>query len=71
MTTPFLPRLVAGLSLVFSHRDSVQRHEDRLALIADDVSRFVVILVVCFHHIENYRLDFPTGVAPSAREAFQ
>jgi hypothetical protein len=44
----------------------VQRHEDRLALIADDVSRFVVIPFVRFHNVEYYRLDFPAGVTPRA-----
>jgi hypothetical protein len=49
----------------------VQRHQDGFALIADDVSRFVVIPFVRFHNVENYRLDFPAGVTPRAGKAFK
>ena len=49
----------------------VQRHQDGFALIADDVSRFVVIPFVRFHNVENYRLDFPGGVTPRAGKAFK
>ena len=32
---------------------SMQRHEDRLAFLANDVRRIVVVLFVRLHHVEN------------------
>jgi hypothetical protein len=40
---------------------SVQRHENQLAFIANDVCRIMVVLVVCLQRIEVHRLHLFTG----------
>src|SRR5262249_56525557 len=44
----------------------VQRCNDRLAFLADDVGGIVVIVIVRFHHVEYHRLRLIAGGAPNA-----
>src|SRR4029450_13621371 len=49
----------------------MQRGNDRLAFVADDVSGVVIVLVVRWHHVESHRLDFLAGIAPHVWEVLK
>jgi hypothetical protein len=49
----------------------VQSRNDRLAAIANDIRRIVIVLLAGLRHIEDHRLNCLAGIAPYEGKALE